>query len=107
MEVDWPRMNAIIDMKPIDCSTTKAYFHIDESQLEPDVECMSKILDTKYAPCDIWAYVDGQKHLSQEEQQQLYDLLSNYADLFNGTLGEWQCKPYHIPLKDGIQPYHG
>ena len=32
--------------------------------------------------------------------------MQKYETLFDGTLGKWKCKPYHITLKDGVTPYY-
>ena len=48
-----------------------------------------KILDAKYEKADLPSVVrDNCKHLSLDEQRKLLDLLMEYEDLFNGTLGD-------------------
>jgi hypothetical protein len=37
----------------------------------------------------------------------LLDLLTEYEDLFDGTLGEWNTEPVHLELKEGAKPFHG
>ena len=37
----------------------------------------------------------------------LLELLQNFEELFDGTLGDWDCKPVSFQLKEGAQPYHG
>jgi hypothetical protein len=52
------------------------------------------ILDTKYEKADLRAIVtDNCTHLSNPEQTKLLELLQEFEELFNGTLGDWDCKP--------------
>ena len=50
---------------------------------------------------------DNCTRLSNPEQTKLLDLLQEVEELFNGTLGDWDCKPVSLQLKEGAQPYHG
>ena len=34
-------------------------------------------------------------------------LLQEFEELFDGTLGDWDCNPVSLQLKKGAQPYHG
>ena len=64
------------------------------------------ILDTKYEKADLRAIVtDNCTHLSNPEQAKLLELLQTFKELFNGTLGDWDCKPVSLQLKEGAQPY--
>jgi hypothetical protein len=52
------------------------------------------ILDTKYEKADLRVIVtDNCTHLSNPEQTKLLELLQEFEELFNGTLGDWDCKP--------------
>eukprot|EP00956_Cyclotella_meneghiniana_P001869 scaffold2043_cov39-Cyclotella_meneghiniana.AAC.3 len=46
------------------------------------------------------------KHLSKDQQSQLLDLLREFEDLFDGTLGVWNTEPVSFELKEGATPYH-
>ena len=35
------------------------------------------------------------------------ELLIEFEDLFNGTLGDWKIEPVSFELKEGSLPYHG
>ena len=37
----------------------------------------------------------------------MLDLLTEYEDLFDGTLGDWKTEPVSLELKEGAKPYHG
>ena len=65
-----------------------------------------RIAENDYAKADLPSYVSELKYLSPEEKQSLLALLRDYESLFDGTLGEWKGKPYHIQLREGATPYH-
>ena len=46
-------------------------------------------------------------HLSLQDQNKLLELLTEYEELFDGTLGDWNTKPVSFELKEGTKPYHG
>ena len=50
---------------------------------------------------------DCLNHLSATEKDKLLNLLQEFEELFDGTLGDWNCKPVSLQLKEGAQPYHG
>ena len=45
--------------------------------------------------------------LSPSEQDKLLEVLEEFEDLFNGTLGVWDIEPVTFELKEGAKPYHG
>ena len=45
-------------------------------------------------------------HLSQNEQNELLEVLWEFEDLFDGTLGDWNTEPVNFELKSGAKPYH-
>ena len=65
-----------------------------------------KILDATYEKIDLNSRVEEMTNLNQEEKQALKKLLFKFEDLFDGTLGEWTCKPVQIKLKPGSKPHH-
>ena len=66
-----------------------------------------KILDAKYEKADINAVVaDNCKHLSVPDQEKLLKLLTEFEDLFDGTLGDWDTELVSLKLKEGAKPYH-
>ncbi len=50
---------------------------------------------------------DNCKHLSVPDQEKLLKLLTEFEDLFDGTLGDWDTEPVSLKLKEGAKPYHG
>ena len=104
--VKWPRMHAELPMKPANAKPG-THFHVQNDHLDADAERLSKILDAKYAPCDLKAFVSEIKSLSNSERTSLFKLLKDYEKLFDGSLGHWRGKPYKIKLRDDARPYHG
>ena len=104
--VRWPRLHAEIPMKP-PTAEVHTHFHISESDgVTTDVERLTKILDAKYEPADLYKVARETKHLDDKEKALLQTLLEKYKELFDGTVGTWKGAPYKINLKEGVTPYH-
>ncbi|MGA1256817.1 MAG: pol polyprotein, partial [Candidatus Nanopelagicaceae bacterium] len=96
----------IIPFKPMDATVPDA-FHIDDDPTLLDIhERMKKILDAKYEAADLNTVVSEQTQLSDDEKQKLHRLLSQYASLFDGTLGKYTGSPVVLRLKKDAEPYH-
>ena len=46
-------------------------------------------------------------HLNPVEQMQPLELLIEFEDLFDGTLGDWKTDPVSFELKEDSKPYQG
>ena len=67
-----------------------------------------KILDANYEKADLPQVVkDNCTHLTEDQQQELLELLQDFEELFDGTLGDWKTEPVHLELKPDAKPYHG
>ncbi len=68
-----------------------------------------KIIDAKYEKANLKAMTeqDCLNHLSATDKDKLLKLLHEFEELFNGTLGDWDCNLVLLQLKEGAQPYHG
>jgi hypothetical protein len=79
-----------------------------QSMLEA-TKCLIQILDAKYEKVDLGALVDDDcnRHLSAPEKASLLELLQEFEELFDGTLGDWDCDPVSLELREGARPYHG
>jgi len=79
-----------------------------QSTLET-TKCLIKILDANYEKANLRAITeqDCLNHLSATEKNKLLKLLQEFEELFNGTLGDWDCNPVLLQLKEEAQPYHG
>ena len=66
------------------------------------------ILDANYANTDLQSVVNSNcPHLSVTNQNKLLELLTEFEELFDGTLGNWNTEPVSFELKEGAKPYHG
>ena len=66
------------------------------------------ILDAKYEKADLQSVVSTNcTHLSLQGQNKLLELLMEFEDFFDGTLGDWNTEPVSFELKEGTKPYHG
>ena len=66
------------------------------------------ILDAKYEKADLQSVVSANcTHLSLLDQNKLLELLTEFEELFDGTLGDWNTEPVSFELKEGTKPYHG
>ena len=72
-------------------------------------KCLIEILDAKYEKANLRAITKQEclNHLSAIDKNKLLKLLQEFKELFNGTLGDWDCNPVSLQLKEGAQPYHG
>ena len=105
--VQWPDRDLEIPMKPMLDNCREEHFYIkDPTTVEDDVNRLSSILDAKYSKADLTEITSSIPNLSKAEQEQLYELLTEYESLFDGTLGRWTGDPYKIELKDNVEPYH-
>ena len=70
-------------------------------------ERVVNILDTKYEKADFQSVISTNcSHLSLQDQNKLLELLTEFEELFDGTLGDWK-DPVSFELKEGAKPYHG
>ena len=59
-----------------------------------ETKCLIQILETKYTKADPRASVEHDcKHLSAQDQSLLRQLLQDFEELFDGTLGDCDCEP--------------
>ncbi len=45
--------------------------------------------------------------MSVPDQEKLLKLLTEFEDIFDGTLGDWDTESVSLKLKEGEKPYHG
>jgi hypothetical protein len=63
----------------------------------------SELLDTKYGEVSTDNVVDQLTHLNEKQKQDLKVLLKDFTKLFNGTLGVYSHKKFHIDLVPGAR----
>ena len=104
MTMEWD--GSSIPMKDSDASMMESYFVADPDSLDDATERLKHILDAKYEKADLKEVASQAIHLDDDEQQKLHSLLSEFEDLFDGTLGKWEMDEYEIELRPDAQPYH-
>ena len=70
------------------------------------LEAKYKKANLKYKKANLKKIASNATHLTNREQKALYNLLDNYEDLFDNTLGTWNGTPYDIKLKKDAEPSH-
>ena len=51
-----------------------------------------EILEAKYEKANLRKICDQSMHLETKHQEQLFNLLKQYEELFNGELGQWDIE---------------
>jgi hypothetical protein len=64
-----------------------------------------KILDSTYKKADLRKVADEASSLNNKEKEQLFNLLSEFEELFDGTLGDWKTEPVELELREGEKPH--
>jgi hypothetical protein len=66
------------------------------------------ILDATFEKADLQSVVSTNcTHLSLQDQNKLLELLIEFEELFDGTLGDWKTESVSFELKEGTKLYHG
>ena len=93
-----------IPMKDRD-ATFEESFHIgDTAAVEEAATRIREILEAKYEKANLRKICDQSMHLETKHQEQLFSLLKQYEELFNGELGQWDMDDYKIDLIEGAKP---
>jgi hypothetical protein len=72
-----------------------------------DPTCFAiEILDEKYEKVPIKDVVSPLEYLSTQQKADLKQLLSAFTKLFDGTLGVYPHRKFHIKLEPGAKPRH-
>ena len=72
-----------------------------------DPNCYAvEILDAKYEKVSIDEVVEKQEHLNSEQRAELHRVLSKFEKLFDGTLGVYPHRKFHIDLLPDAKPKH-
>jgi hypothetical protein len=80
----------------------------DPKETELATQRVVKILDANYKKANLPELVKNNcTNPSPSEQAKLLEVLNEFEDLFDGTLGVWDTEPVTFELKEGAKPYHG
>jgi hypothetical protein len=72
-----------------------------------DPTCFAiEILDAKYEKVQIKNVVNPLEYLSTQQKADLKQVLSEFTKLFDGTLGVYPHRKFHIELELGSKPRH-
>ncbi len=66
----------------------------------------SEILDAKYEKVLVDDVIDQLDHLTAQQKNDLKQVLNEHAKLFDGTLGDYPHRKFHINLMPGAVPKH-
>ena len=66
----------------------------------------SEILESKYRKVSVDNIAAKQAHLTEEQQFKLRNVLRKHKVLFDGKLGCYPHKQFHLDLIDGMEPVH-
>ena len=113
-EMTW--FDNVLPMRPstgltsTDFAVMEDHYHI---QLEDDLlgddwlDCYAtEILDAKYEWTNIENIVKGLEHLSSSQQNDLLGILKKHATIFDGSLGLYPHKKFHIDIDPDAKPKH-
>jgi hypothetical protein len=104
MTIEWD--HAHVPMKDSEEVAEEAFYVKDpEAVLDATLQ-LKGILDTKYKQADLHKVADSASHLVVEERSYLHKALTEYSDLFDGTLGKWNMGAYDIKLRPEATPYY-
>ena len=79
----------------------------DELLGEQWLDCFAtEIFDAKYEWTDISTVVNNLKHLDKNQQQDLLAVLQRHASIFDGTLGTYPHKKFHIEIDPKAKPVY-
>lgn len=78
-------------------------FALPESSDQSESSC--SILPADYRPADILATTQACTHLPLDKREQLYNLLKNYQDVFDGKLKVYPDELIHLDIDPTIQPH--
>ena len=113
-QMEW--FGCIIPMRPSKGLTTEEfhamedqwYIQIEESLLGEDwLQCdATEIFDAKYEWTDVRDVVNTLSHLNQTLKDDLLALLQRHAKMFDGTLGVYPHKKFHIDVDPTAKPVY-
>jgi hypothetical protein len=64
------------------------------------------MLDAKYEFIDVRQVIDQQSHLNMHQKADLLEVLAKHQKMFDGTLGVYPHKKFHIDIDPNAKPVH-
>ena len=97
------------DFSNLDMKSIRAQFRelLEPVSMREATNRAVKILDANYKKANLPDIIANScEHLDPSQQKDLLKLLSEFEELFDGTLGDWKTDPVGFKLKPGAKPYH-
>ena len=83
-------------------------FHIEPTITQELTDRAVKILDAKYKAADLRTVDDNNyEHLTKVNKSKLLELVTEFKQLFDGTLGDWTKSPARLEVWHNYLPYRG
>jgi len=76
------------------------------ANLEKESYAAAAVTQTKDTFASVEEVAMSQTHLSSKQQAELLDVLKKFPRLFDGSLGRYPKRKFHIALKPDSKPYH-
>ena len=74
--------------------------------MDKDLKMITIVLDANYYKVNIDKVVQEAVHMMDEEWTKLLKLMKRYKSIFDDNLGTWKVKPYNLPMREYVDPYH-
>ena len=78
----------------------------DDDEEDPADSFVTELLAAKYEKVSPLDVCRQQKHLTKEQQDQLFQVLKKYDKLFSGELGEYPHKKIKLEVMENAKPIH-
>jgi transposase InsO family protein len=86
-----------------DMMEAEAYYDGEQPEVTP-VSTKTTIGASRYEDTDLHKVCRSASHLSQDQQNDLFDVLSKYTKLFDNKLGTYTDEKIHLDLRDDAVP---
>ena len=109
-QISWNDMK--VGMKDPTLFDNKEILSMMATQSEPEAcqQALKRALNIidvgREAPMTIDDKVNSNDHLTDDQKLKLKQLLDEYKELFDGSLGLWKTTPVSVELKKDAKPYH-
>jgi len=103
-QITWEEIS--IPMRTKEAFENEGYFIHDSEIVAEATARTTKILDAHYEAADIDQTIAACQNLDDKQKQQLKNLLNEFQQLFDGTLGTWKDQQINIETREGAKPYH-
>ena len=89
-----------------DAMVDQFYIQTEDELIGEDwLDCFAtQILDAKYQFTDVADVVNTMNHLNQNQKDDLLAILRKHQKMFDGTLGIYPHKKFHIEIEPGAKP---